>query len=110
MLSCIVTSRKRKVLTLKERVSVVKEAEKGKFCRSIAEEIGVGKTQIQSIVKEKEEIMKRWESGSRGDAKYTKPRTASYQDIDEVTWEWFSRARAKNISVSGQMIQERKRL
>ena len=91
------------MLTLKERVSVVKEAEKGKFCRSIAEEIGVGKTQIQSIVKEKEEIMKRWESGNRGDATYTKPRTASCQDIDEVMWEWFSRAREKNIPVSGRV-------
>ena len=59
----------------------------GKSCRSIALKLGVGKTQIQSIVKEKDEIMKRWESGIRADAKYSKPRTASYEDIDKVMWE-----------------------
>ena len=100
-------SRKRKVLTLEERVSVLKKVGDGKSCRSIALELGVGKTQIQSIVKEKDELMKRWESGSRADAKYSKPRTASYEDIDEVMWEWFTKARAKNIPVSGRMIQEK---
>ena len=58
-------SRKRKILTLEERVSVLKKAGDGKSCRSIALELGVGKTQIQSIVKEKDVIMKRWESGSK---------------------------------------------
>ena len=81
-------SRKRNILKLEERVSVLKKVEDGKSCRSIALELGVGKTQIQSIVKEKDEIMKRWESGSRADVKYTK-------------------ARAKNIPVSGWMIQEK---
>ena len=100
-------SRKRKVLTLEERVSVLKKVGDGKSCRSIALELGVGKTQIQSIVKEKDELTKRWESGSRADAKYSKPRTASYEDIDEVMWEWFTKARAKNIPVSGRMIQEK---
>ena len=44
---------KRKILTLEERVSVLKKVGDGKSCRSIALELGVGKTQIQSIVKEK---------------------------------------------------------
>ena len=35
-------------------------------------------------MKEKDEIMKRWDSGSRSDAKYSKPRTASYEDNDKV--------------------------
>ena len=46
-------SRKRKVLTLEERVSVLKKVGDGKSCRSIAPELGVGITQIQSIVREK---------------------------------------------------------
>ena len=85
----------------------MKKVGDGKSCRSIALELGVAKTQIQSIVKDKDEIMKRWESGSRADAKYSKPRTASYEDIDEVMWEWFTKARAKNIPISGRMIQEK---
>ena len=46
--------RKRKVLTLEERVSVLDKIEKGQSCCSVAEELGVGKTQIQNIVKDKE--------------------------------------------------------
>ena len=55
--------------------------------------------QIQSIVKKKDEIMNCWESESRADVKYSKPRTAGYKDIDEVMWEKSTKARAKNIPV-----------
>ncbi len=57
--------RKSEVLTLEERVSVIKKADSGTSCRAIASEFGVGKTQVQIIVKEKEDIMKRWEEGER---------------------------------------------
>ena len=100
-------SRKRKILTLEERVAVLKKADEGKSCRAIAIEVGVGKTQIQTIVKEREEILKNWESGQRSDRKYSKPRTAGYEDLDKIVWEWFTTARAKNIPVSGKMIQEK---
>ena len=51
-------SRKRKVLTLEERVSVIKKSDSGKACRAIAAELGVGKTQIQTIMQERKEIMR----------------------------------------------------
>ena len=105
MSSC---GRKRKVLTLAERVAVLNKIESGKFCRSVAEEIGVGKTQIQNIVKDKDNIRKRWEAGeSAACRKYTKVRKTGYEELDKVVWEWFTRARAKNIPVSGRLIQER---
>lgn len=85
-------SRKRKVLTLEERVAVIKKTEEGKSCRTVATEFGVGKTQIQTIVKEREEIMKKWESGESSSKKYSKPRTADYQDLDKIMWEWFAKA------------------
>ena len=53
------SSRKRKVLTLEERTGVLNKIESGRSCHSVAEEIGVGKTQIQNIVKDKEGIQKR---------------------------------------------------
>jgi len=56
-------SRKRKVLTWEERVSVIKKVDSGSWCRAIAAEIEVGKTHVQTIVKEKEDTMKRWEAG-----------------------------------------------
>ena len=100
-------SRKRKVLTLEERVGVIKMADTGKSCRGIALDMGVGKTQVQHIIKEREEIMRQWKDGDRSDKKYSKSRRPGYEDIDKVMWEWFTIARSKNIPVSGRMIQEK---
>ena len=51
-------SRKRKVLSLEERVSVLKKVDEGKSCRAVSNELGVGKMQVQTIVKEREDIEK----------------------------------------------------
>ena len=87
-------------------MNVLKKIDEGKSCRSVSSELGVGKTQVQTIVKEREDILRRWENGERSDKKYVKPRTAGYDDLDKLVWEWFTIARAKNIPVSGRMIQE----
>ena len=51
---------KRKVLTLDERIKVI-ELCKTKSARKVAEELGVGKTQIQSILKCKIELISNFE-------------------------------------------------
>lgn len=50
-------SGKRKVLTLQDRVKVIERNGKGDSARAIAISLGCGKTQIQSIIKDKEKIM-----------------------------------------------------
>ena len=58
------SSRKRKILTLEERVKVVDRLTSGESARSIALSLGVDKTQIQSIGKEKDELKwRRWQDG-----------------------------------------------
>ena len=47
----------RKVLTLEQRLEVVKHLENGKSSREIAQIMGVGWTQIQTINKRKAEIL-----------------------------------------------------
>ena len=51
-------SRKRKVLNLEERVGVIRKFDKGSSCRAISSEIRVGKMQVQSIVRDREDILK----------------------------------------------------
>ena len=99
-------SRKHKILTLAERVAVLK-VDQGMSCCAIAIEVGVGKTEVQNIVKERDEIMKQWESRERSDKKYGKTRAVGYEDLDKIVWEWLTIARGKNIPVSGKMIQEK---
>ena len=80
-------SRKRKILTLEQRVDVIQKNERGMSCRAIAAELHVGKTQIQSIVREKESIMKMWKDGSVStDAKFFKARKTTYSEIDSHMW------------------------
>ena len=98
---------KRKILTPEERVSVLNKIEKRQSCHLVAEELGVGKTQIQNTVKDKEDILKQWAAGESSSKKYTKIRKTGYEEIDKVVWEWFTRARAIKIPVTGRLIQER---
>ena len=44
------------MLSLEERVDVLKKIDEGKSCRAVASEHGVGKTQVQTIVEERDDI------------------------------------------------------
>ena len=59
-----------------------KEADTGKSYHAIVIEFGVGKTQVHSIVKEREGIM----IGECSDRKYSKPRKAGYEDLDKIVF------------------------
>ncbi|GBN61946.1 hypothetical protein AVEN_44436-1 [Araneus ventricosus] len=80
----------------KERLSV----------RSLAERSHVGITQISELLKDKEGIRKMWILNSNENLKFRKPETS---EIDEVLMKWFRSARAKNIPVSGVLLQEKAR-
>ena len=100
-------SRKRKILTLEDRVKVARRLTSGESARFIAASLGVGKTQIQTIAKEKDDILRRWEAGENGERKCAKSRKCVYQDLDDTVWAWFCEARARNIPLSGPLIQEK---
>ena len=99
--------RKRKILTLQERVKVVDRLEKGESARMIATSLAVGKTQIQAIASDKVEIKRRWQEGENGKRKYGKQRKCGYPDLDDAVWSWFCEARSRNIPMSGRLIQEK---
>ena len=104
------TSTKRKILTLAERIEVLKKHDDGAgmSCRKIAEQLDVGKTQIQQIIQGKDKYMEQWKSaGMKSDRKYAKARRTMYGDLNEAVFEWFCAARSKNIPISGRLIQEK---
>jgi len=67
----------------------------------------VGKTQINSVIKNKAEILKQWESGANGDRKIVTARRCLYPALNDKVYEWFCVARGKNIPLTGKMIQEK---
>jgi IS30 family transposase len=52
----------RKVLTLSERVEAIKLHDDGKSSLDVAQIMGIGRTQIQQIIKRKSEVLDDYES------------------------------------------------
>ena len=101
---CLVMSgdNKWKVLSIAQRMDVLRRLDSGQSCRMIAKEVGCGKTQISRIRLER---MSEWETGGRPDLKYVKRRKTVYEELSNLVWEWFSTARSKELPVSGKLIQ-----
>ena len=103
-------SQKRKVLTLEDRILVIEKVEQGKSCRCVAVEMGVGKMQVQSIVRDRNSIRRQRETCRSGPKQKYQSRKVQYDDIDRAVWEWFVEPRSRNIPVSGRLIQESTRV
>lgn len=86
-------------------MEVIELHEKGKSERKLADIFSCGKTQINSILKEKNAIRKEWEDFKFRGVK--RLRTEKFPDINEALLEWFKTARTKNIPISGALMQEK---
>ena len=100
-------TKKRTELSLELKVKLIKSCA-GKSQRQLSSEFGIGKTQVQCILKRKAELLEAYEdcaSPSRKRARYAN----EHEDIDDLTWRWFQRARSMNAPLSGPLIQEQAR-
>ena len=75
---------KRKVLSLAQRMDVLRRLDSGQSCRMIAKEVGCGKTQISRIRLERTAISSEWETGGRPDMKYVKRRKTVYEELNNL--------------------------
>jgi hypothetical protein len=84
------SDRKRKCLTLEQRVDVLKKLDSGRSVRDVAAEFGVGKTQIAMVRStQRESVKSLWEEGERSDKKTVKRRKTTYETLNTAVWEWF---------------------
>ncbi len=97
-------STKRKCLTLEDRVKALKMMEAGKSCRSVADEMGVGKTQIQSILKRKREVLEEFEGNGNLQIKRQR-KTTEYDEINDLVYKWFLDATSRVVNVSGPLLK-----
>jgi IS30 family transposase len=93
----------RKVLTLSERVEAIKLHDGGKSSRDVAQIMGVGRMQIQQIIKRKSEVLDDYESNVSNDRKRKKHKTGN-EDINDLCWDWLQDAIRCRINVTGPMI------
>ena len=98
---------RRNELTLEKKVQVIKAAGPGVSQRALAEQFGVGKTQIGSILKRKADLLSEWEDSTAPDRKRVNTRRNT--ELEDQLWCWFQQARAQSINLTGPMVQEKAR-
>lgn len=102
-------SKKPKELTLKEKVELINKSN-GKSQRALAEQYGIGKSQVQRILKRKAELMTAYGENAPSERKRFRHSTTQHnEDIDTLCYRWFHRIRALNLPVSGPLLQEKAR-
>ncbi|KAM7428132.1 hypothetical protein ABFA07_020850 [Porites harrisoni] len=96
---------KRKDLSASEKVQVIeyKKENPSAGVRSIAEKFDCSKSQIQSILAKKDEILEHY--GANKNAHCKRARLSQLKNVDEAMYEWYQKARSKNIPVTGPMLQ-----
>ena len=90
-------SKKRVELTLQQKIKVIQASKKpGSSQRTLAKKLGVGKTQIQTILKKKHKLLDAYKVNADSSRKQLCYR-GEYDDINEITWHWFELVRSQNI-------------
>ncbi|EEZ99118.2 Tigger transposable element-derived protein 3-like Protein [Tribolium castaneum] len=91
--------------TLRQKIEVINVAEREHLSvRKLGERFNISKTQAAHIVKHKDNIRKRWQSGENLDQKKRKLKNEAAQ-IDKMCFEWFVHARNQQISITGPLIK-----
>ena len=96
-------------LPMDKTVEIIHCAEKNPSFgyRKIASAFSVGRTQVQSIIKKKEEILTAYQSNLSKGQKQKRQRTGTFSDVNQALWDWYTLCRSSNIPVSGTMPQEK---
>ena len=77
--------------------------------QAVSEEFGCGKTQIYSILKDKESIKALFEANASSSLHCTRSRMSEYSEINDALYEWYLLACSKNIYPDGSQLKEKAR-
>lgn len=95
-------------LTLKNKIDIIKcyDAKKQSIC-DLATQFKVGKTQIGTIIKTRVDLLRKWcDENLNGEIKKNFIKGKGFE-IDHVCYEWFCQVCAKNLPISGTLIQQK---
>ena len=97
----------RSCLPMNKRVEIIHFAAKNPSFgyRKIASAFSVGRTQVQSIIKKKEETLTAYQSNLSKGQKQKRQRTGKFSDVNQALWDWYTLCRSSNIPVSEAIFQ-----
>lgn len=95
---------KRKSLSLKEKLAVLKELKLGKKQSNVAKEFEIARSTVQLIWAQRDKI----EGNSREfNLEYKKVRAPEFPTVDSALLEWFNKQRSRNLPLSGPILIEK---
>ncbi|XP_012584917.1 PREDICTED: jerky protein homolog-like [Condylura cristata] len=101
--------RKRVVLTIKDKLDIIKKLEDGGSSKQLAGMYGIGETTVRDIRKNKEKIITYASSSDSTSllAKRKSMKPSMYEELDRAMLEWFNQQRARGNPVSGPLCAKR---
>eukprot|EP00112_Aurelia_sp_Birch-Aquarium-sp1_P009449 Seg2073.7 transcript_id=Seg2073.7/GoldUCD/mRNA.D3Y31 product="Tigger transposable element-derived protein 2" protein_id=Seg2073.7/GoldUCD/D3Y31 len=95
-------------LCMADKLRVIAAGATGMSQRQIAKQFGVSKTQVQTLLKRKDEIVSRYDNGWDNARKRTKFERKSYEEVNEILWKWYVEEMSggmKDDVITGAMIK-----
>ncbi|XP_007520800.1 jerky protein homolog-like [Erinaceus europaeus] len=101
--------RKRVVLTIKDKLDIIKKLEDGGSSKQLAVVYGIGETTVRDIRKNKEKLITYASSSDSSSllAKRKSMKPSMYEELDRAMLEWFNQQRARGRPVSGPLCARR---
>ncbi|NXX46091.1 TIGD4 protein, partial [Tricholaema leucomelas] len=96
--------RRKKSITIQEKIDIISAVESGKKKADIAAKYGIKRNSLSSIMKNKEKVLEAFES-LRFDPKRKRLRTAFHTDLEEALVKWYRIAQCLNVPVNGPMLR-----
>ena len=93
-------------MTLTEKIAALKLMEAGTATKLVAEQYGIGLTQLHRLNKRKADVLEQYEKSSNPDIKRSCRRTGN-EELNTIMWTWFQDASVRNVNRSGPMIREK---
>ncbi|NWX15724.1 TIGD4 protein, partial [Aegotheles bennettii] len=96
--------RRKKSITIEEKIGIISAVESGRKKADIAAEYGIKKNSLSSIMKNKGKVLEAFES-LRFDPKRKRLRTALHSDLEEALGRWCRVAQCLEVPVNGPMLR-----
>lgn len=97
---------KRKQISLKDKLDIIEQVEKGKKQVDVAVAYGLSKQTVSTIINAKEAVLAKKVSGDLQPKRF-RLRKASYPNVEEALLMWLRDARSRNIPVNGLLLRKR---
>ncbi|XP_072141997.1 tigger transposable element-derived protein 6-like [Dermacentor andersoni] len=99
------TARKRKVLSFEDKLAILNAVSAGEKKKDVATRFSIPASTLSTILSAEHSIRNAVESGTSSKKKRLK--LSTYTDVDKAVFTWFLDTRARNVPISGAILQQK---